>query len=134
MENLTGKIAIVTGVSYSKAIGAATCLSLAKAGADIFFTHWSPFDETEGRLERDFPNKLCEKINSFRVRSDHIQLDLSIEESPNTLLNAVQESLGTANILVNNATYEAPTNFRTLTSEILDKHYQVNNRGTLIIG
>ncbi|GIP65088.1 hypothetical protein J32TS6_36430 [Virgibacillus pantothenticus] len=131
MERLTGKTAIVTGVSYSEGIGTATCLSLAKAGADIFFTHWSPTDEAEGRLERDFPNKLCEKIISFEVRSDHIQLDLSIEESPNTLLNAAQESLGTANILVNNATYEVPTSFRTLTPETLDNHYQMNNRGTL---
>lgn len=115
-ENLTDKIAIVTGVSYSKGIGAATCLSLAKAGPDIFFTYWSPFDEAEGRLERDFPSKLCEKINSFGVRSDHMELDLSLEESPNNLLNTVQNKLGTASILVNNATYEAPTNFRTLTS------------------
>lgn len=68
MKILTGKIAIVTGVRNSKSIGAATCLSLAKAGADIFFTYWSPFDEAEGRLERDFPSKLCEKINSFGVR------------------------------------------------------------------
>ncbi|NBJ71447.1 SDR family oxidoreductase [Roseburia sp. 1XD42-34] len=133
MENLTGKITIVTGVSYSKGMGAATCLSLAKAGADIFFTHWSPFDEAEGRLEEAFPSKLCEKLNGFGVRSDHMQLDLSLEESPNKLLNTVHNKLGTASILVNNATYEAPTNFRTLTPETLDIHYQVNNRGTLLL-
>lgn len=60
-------------------------------------------------------------------------LDLSLEESPNNLLNTVQNKLGTASILVNNATYEAPTNFHTLTSENLDNHYQVNNRGTLLL-
>ncbi|SHH72362.1 SDR family NAD(P)-dependent oxidoreductase [Virgibacillus chiguensis] len=60
-------------------------------------------------------------------------LDLSLEESPNNLLNTAQNKLGTASILVNNATYEAPTNFHTLTSENLDNHYQVNNRGTLLL-
>lgn len=34
---------------------------------------------------------------------------------------------------MNNATYEAPANFRTLDKSILDKHYQVNNSGTLLL-
>jgi 3-oxoacyl-[acyl-carrier protein] reductase len=47
MTNLKGKIAIVTGARRSKGIGV-ICRSLANAGADVFFTHWSPFDEFSG--------------------------------------------------------------------------------------
>ena len=36
---LEGALAIVTGVSHHKGIGAAICRKLAKEGADIFFTH-----------------------------------------------------------------------------------------------
>lgn len=134
MKPLNGKVAIVTGASRSTGIGAAICLSLAKAGADIFFTHWSKFDEKEGNgLEVGFPTILSEKIKSLGVRSEHILLDLSLDESSTKLLEAVEETLGTACILVNNATYESPSNFRNLNTKILDKHYKVNNSGTLML-
>lgn len=35
-------------LSRSTGIGTAICRSLASLGADIFFTHWHAFDETEG--------------------------------------------------------------------------------------
>lgn len=134
MKELYGKVAIVTGASRSTGIGAAICLSLAQAGADVFFTHWTKFDEVEGNgLESDYPSILCEKIKSLGVRAEHMSLDLSLEESPVRLLEEVEKTLGTACILVNNATYEAPTNFRELNTKILDKHYKVNNSGTFML-
>ncbi len=33
-------VAVITGVSHSRSIGAAICRQLAKQGVDIFFTHW----------------------------------------------------------------------------------------------
>jgi 3-oxoacyl-[acyl-carrier protein] reductase len=134
MTQLKGKIAIVTGASRSTGIGAAICLSLAKAGADVFFTHWSPFDEKEGNgIEIAYPNVLREEIRSFGVRAEHMELDLSSIDSPLMLLSRVEETLGTANILINNAAYESPVNFRNFNTEILDKHYKVNNSGTLML-
>lgn len=52
MISLKNKIAIVTGASRSTGIGTAICRSLARLGADIFFTHWHAFDEAEGNGER----------------------------------------------------------------------------------
>ncbi|EOP48923.1 hypothetical protein IKQ_05297 [Bacillus cereus VDM053] len=54
MKPLYGKIAVVTGVSRSTGIGTAICLSLADAGADIFFTHWTPFDKVEGKGAEEY--------------------------------------------------------------------------------
>ncbi|GAK10485.1 SDR family NAD(P)-dependent oxidoreductase [Geomicrobium sp. JCM 19039] len=62
-----------------------------------------------------------------------MSLDLSVDEAPATLLNKVKETLGPASILVNNATHESPTDFRNLSIDLLDKHYRVNNRGTLML-
>ncbi|MGR3763175.1 SDR family oxidoreductase [Rossellomorea sp. NS-SX7] len=134
MTTLKGKTAIVTGASRSSGIGTAICLELADAGADIFFTHWTPFDETEGSgQEKEWPEILKEKLIKAGVRAAHIEADLEDDQTPLRILCAVKESLGTPDILVNNATYCAPSNFRSMTTAILDKHYNVNNRGTLML-
>jgi hypothetical protein len=41
---LRGKIAIVTGVSYRRGIGAAICRAFASGGVDIVFTHGRAYD------------------------------------------------------------------------------------------
>lgn len=134
MTNLRGKKAIVTGASRANGIGAAVCLSLAEAGAEIFFTHWSPFDENEGNgVEKEFPELLAEKIMNLGVRCYHMELDLSQVNSSVKLLNEVEKTIGTPTILVNNATYESPSDFRSLNADLLYQHYQVNNSGTIIL-
>ncbi|WP_226673802.1 SDR family oxidoreductase [Rossellomorea aquimaris] len=134
MTNLTGKIAIVTGASRSKGIGAAICRSLAIAGADIFFTHFSSFDEMSGNgADTGFPHQLSKELQKNGVRAAHMELDLGEGTAPARLMDQVEEILGTPSILVNNATYEAPASYSTLDKDILDKHYQVNNSGTLLL-
>jgi 3-oxoacyl-[acyl-carrier protein] reductase len=41
------------------------------------------------------------------VNADHMELDLSKSESPNLIMDRVEETLGTPSILVNNATFAA---------------------------
>lgn len=134
MKPLKNKIAIVTGASRSSGIGSAICLSLAEAGADIFFTHWSDFDQNEGNgLESDYPDLLCEKIKRLGVCCNHMEADLSDPSAPNNILDKVQETLGNPSVLVNNATYEAPSSFRNINEEVLYRHYKVNNSGTILL-
>jgi len=45
-HNLRGRVALVTGASRSRGIGAAICRELAIAGADVFFSYWRPYDRT----------------------------------------------------------------------------------------
>src|SRR5699024_7338320 len=132
MDILNGKIAIVTGASRSRGIGSAICLMLAEAGADIFFTHWSNFDKNEGiGAEEDYPNILCNKIKDLGVRCHHMEADLSDPETPTNILNCTKKTLGTASVLINNATYHKSVDFRTMNVEVLDRHYQINNSGTI---
>ncbi|KGR81918.1 SDR family oxidoreductase [Lysinibacillus odysseyi] len=134
MTILNGKKAIVTGASRANGIGAAVCLALAEAGADIFFTHWRTFDAEEGNgIEKGFPELLADKITGLGVRCFHMELDLSHSDSPAQLLDEVENTLGTPNILINNATYESPSNFRNINTDILYQHYQVNNQGTILL-
>lgn len=134
MKPLQGKIAVVTGTSREEGIGSAICLSLAAAGADIFFTHYCAFDQTEGNgAESEWPAILSEKIKQLGVRCDHMDADLSDSLIPTAILDQVQKTLGTPSILINNATYELRADFRSLNVEILDKHYKVNNSGTITL-
>lgn len=134
MKNLKGKIAIVTGASRRNGIGAAICLTLAEAGADIFFTHWSRFDAEEGNgAEKEFPSILNDKIKNLGVRCFHMEADLSDPDTPKNILNACEENLGSPSILVNNAAYDKLVDFRYLNEEILDTHYKINNRGTILL-
>lgn len=69
MNRLTNKIAIVTGVSRSNGIGTAVCRSFANEGADVFFTHWSKYDEQmEYVVENDWPNQFTMEIRNLGIR------------------------------------------------------------------
>jgi 3-oxoacyl-[acyl-carrier protein] reductase len=134
MKHLQGKIAIITGASREAGIGSAICLALAHAGADIFFTHWAPFDEKEGNgAEKLWPHQLKEKLLALGVRAGHMEVDLTRLDASEKLVRVVEKELGVASILVNNATYQVDTNYHTLNIELLDKHYEINNRGTIML-
>lgn len=97
MLSLKNKIAIVTGASRSAGIGIAICRSLASFGADIFFTHWHPFDEMEGNGgEKDWPAHLCEELESMGVRASHMEADFANPEMPSLIMERVEEALGSA--------------------------------------
>lgn len=136
MSKLTNKIAVITGASRSKGIGSAICIELAKVGADIFFTHWSPYDRQMDYFEEEdtsWSKELVTEIKKYGVRCEALALDLSKPDAPAQLLEEVQKRLGTPSILVNNATHSIDVDFRNLNAEVLDNHYAVNVRATCLL-
>ncbi|KMK91362.1 SDR family oxidoreductase [Rossellomorea marisflavi] len=130
----SSSIALVTGVSRDKGIGAAICRILARDGMDIFFTHWGTYDGEDGcSKEEGFPSVLAKELEGLGVRTAHMEADLSRQDAPALILQTATQSLGLPRVLINNATYESPTDFRTMRMETLDMHYQVNNRGTIML-
>ncbi|WP_079479844.1 SDR family oxidoreductase [Halobacillus salinus] len=129
------RVAIVTGASRSKGIGTAICHALAADGIDVFFTHFRSFDSSvEGNGEEpEWPELLAKQLRAYGVRAEQMSLDLSFEDASVNLLDEVEKRLGTASILVHNATYQSETNFRTLDGSVLDHYYQVNNRGPILL-
>lgn len=133
-KRFKGRVAIVTGASREQGIGTAICRMLAANGADIFFTHWSRYDETVGcGAEYDWANKLCTELTQFGVRSAQMEADLTDPDLPQLILEQVNNKLGAPSILINNACYSVNSGFRDLSSTILDKHYYVNIRGSSIL-
>lgn len=131
---MTGKIAIITGVSRLRGIGAAICKELADAGYHIFFTYWTEYDkEMPWSIEEDEPLKLKEELLKKGVKVSCMELDLTQNDAPEQLLNKVSEQLGYPDILINNAAYSTNNDFSKLTAEELDKHYMVNVRATTLL-
>ncbi len=68
-EHTPRRLAIVTGASRRRGIGAAVCRALAQAGSDIFFTHWSPYDRRmPWGAEEDEPDYLQRQVGQI-IRS-----------------------------------------------------------------
>jgi 3-oxoacyl-[acyl-carrier protein] reductase len=127
-------VALVTGASRRRGIGAAICRALGEEGADVFFTYWTPFDRTQPVGEDpEFPAELQEELRGMGVRAEGMELDLSLPDSPAKLLDAVTERLGSPSILVNNAAYSTRDGFENLDAETLDAHYAVNLRATALL-
>ncbi|WP_260288548.1 SDR family oxidoreductase [Peribacillus aracenensis] len=134
MGQVKGKIAIITGVSRLKGIGAAICKELAEAGYDIFFTYWTAYDKKmPWSIESDEPMKLKEELIKKGVKVSCMELDLTLYDAPEQLINEVSEQLGHPDILINNAAYSTNNDFSNLTAVELDKHYMVNVRATTLL-
>lgn len=128
------RIAIVTGASRLSGIGAAICLELAKQGIDILFTYWTDYDkQMPWGIEQDEPEQLLYHIRQLGVRSDKFEANLALRDSPSKIINEVEAKLGTPSILINNATYSTSSSYQDINADILDQHYQVNVRGTIML-
>ena len=134
VDGLRGHVALVTGASRRRGIGMAICHALAGKGADIFFTHWVPFDQTQPVGEE--PEALValhKELRGMGVRAEDMELDLSLLDSPERLLDVVTERLGPPSILVNNAAYSTRDGFERLDAKTLDAHYAVNLRAAALL-
>ncbi len=85
------RLAIVTGASRRRGIGATVCRALAQAGVDIFFTHWSPYDRRmPWGAEEDEPAHLQRQVQALGARCEHLRIDLGIADAPQRIIRAVQ--------------------------------------------
>ncbi|MCF6411189.1 SDR family oxidoreductase [Pseudalkalibacillus salsuginis] len=128
------RIALVTGASRLKGIGAATCRSLADSGIDVFFTYWTAYDrQMEWGIHNDEPALLQAELMDKGVRCERMEMDLSDTSNLNLLLRQVEDSLGYPDILINNACYSTNDSYATIEEESLDLHYAINVRAVTLL-
>jgi 3-oxoacyl-[acyl-carrier protein] reductase len=65
------RVPIVTDASRHRGIGAAVCCELARGVVDIFFTHWSPYDQCMLWGAEEEPDRLRSELQAFGVRCGH---------------------------------------------------------------
>jgi 3-oxoacyl-[acyl-carrier protein] reductase len=128
------KIAIVTGVSRLKGIGYAICNELAKRNIDIFFTYWTTYDnQMPWKVGSDEPTQIQNEIIKLGVKCEKLELNLALTNSAELLFNEVENTLGQASVLVNNATYSTQTDIYNFSATELDKHYDINLKATILL-
>jgi 3-oxoacyl-[acyl-carrier protein] reductase len=131
--DLSGRVALITGASRLAGIGAAVARIFADAGADIAFTHWTPYDREGFGTTPSEPEALARELREQGVRVEAIEADLSDPAAPSALLDTVEERLGAVSILVNNAAVSIRDTFETITAENIDQHYAVNVRAMALL-
>ena len=124
-------LTLITGVSRNQGIGAAIARKLAHEGHDLYLTHWSPFDATEGvGEERGFIDRFVQELTEQGARVEHEAYDLASGDEV-ALLDRIEAKLGIPSRLIHNATYERHVSAENFTTDVLRQHYMVNNEGAL---
>ncbi len=132
--DLAGRVAIVTGASRPRGIGAAICRALASHGADILFTHWQPYDRLHGSGADDGgPAALERGLRALGRRASGLAIDLALPDAHLPVLDAAVERLGSPAILVNNAAHSTSDGYGRLDAATLDAHYAVNVRAMALL-
>ena len=133
-HRLRGRVALVTGASRGRGIGAAICRALAAAGADVFFTHWTPFDATQPVGEdAAAPATLRDELRALGDRAEELAVDLADPAAPERVLDSTTSRLGPLAILVNNAAHSTGGRYDVLDAAALDAHHAVNVRAAALL-
>ena len=113
-----GRVALVTG--GSRGIGKATALKLAGEGATVAVHYSRAIDKAEA---------VCEDIQGLGQKAIPVQADIADRDAVNRMVETVTETLGTIELLVNNAGDVGDMTFDALTPEHWDRIVAVNLTG-----
>ncbi len=133
---LHGRAAIVTGVSRRRGIGFAIAHRLAELGADLFVHHFAPHDTALPWGADDLEAVFAELRAAQRpgARFGELSADLAEAESAVAVIEAATDAVGTPRILVcNHARSGGDGSIFDMTTELLDGHWSVNTRATLLL-
>ncbi len=131
---LSGRVALVTGVSRRAGIGFAIARRLATLGADLFVQSWAPFDaEQPWGADPGGIESLLELLRESGRRVEHIAADFLLPDAPERVVAAAFEAFGQVDLLIANHAYSTMGALEQLTAEEIDRHLQINVRGTLLL-
>ena len=122
LDDLSGKVSLVTGAS--RGIGRAIATALGKAGVDVavnYLTQESAAQET------------CERVRACGRRAVAIRADVSQAADVAQLVRAVEERLGPVEILVNNAGIMRPQPLHEITEKDWDELLDTNLKSIFLV-
>ncbi|HEX8924199.1 MAG TPA: SDR family NAD(P)-dependent oxidoreductase [Terriglobales bacterium] len=122
MNDLTNRIALVTGAS--RGIGAAIAIALARAGADVAVNY---------REREDAARKVCDEIRSLGRRALPVRADVSIAGEVRRMVDDIERELGPVDILVNNAGIARPRKLEEITEAEWDLVLSVNVKSMFLV-
>jgi 3-oxoacyl-[acyl-carrier protein] reductase len=139
MNELKGKVAIVTGATRKRGLGRAIALALARAGADVAVTGNSrdrssltTDEQQEGW--RGLPDIVAE-IEALGVRALGAYMDVRNAADVQRMVHETVERLGRIDILINNASYPRAADrvpVQELDDELWRTIIDINLTGTML--
>ena len=136
---LRGRVAVVTGVSRRAGIGYAIARRLAALGASLFLQQYAPHDRDQPwGGDPGGPQAVLDGVTAAladgAARVQAAELDLSGPDAPAQLIDAATRDVGHLDILVcNHARSGGDGPLGTLTAAMLDAHWAVNTRSTILL-
>jgi 3-oxoacyl-[acyl-carrier protein] reductase len=122
LNDLTGKIALVTGAS--RGLGRAVALALGEAGADVAVNYLSRKTEAQDT---------CAAIQKSGRRALPVQADVSQAAAVERLVTRIESDLGPVDILVNNAGIVATKPLADITEADWDEMLAVNLKSAFLV-
>jgi len=122
MDDLTGRVALVTGAS--RGIGAASAIALAKSGCDVAVNYRTHGDEAEA---------VCEQIRAAGRRALAVCADVSRTKEAQKMAALVASELGPVSILVNNAGIARTQKVEEIPEEDWDEIVNVNLKSAFMV-
>lgn len=122
MEDLTGKVVLVTGAS--RGIGAGIAVALAKAGADVAVNYNQRVREGEA---------VCEQIRMLGRRAVALQADVSQSAAVREMIAGTNKELGSIGVLVNNAGIAKQQRIEEIREEDWNQIIDTNLKSTFLV-
>lgn len=134
-DPLSGRVAVVTGVSRRRGIGYAVAHRLARLGAGLVVQHWRPHDAAQPWGADDL-GAVLDGLRGALVPGAglaDVELDLAAPDAGQQLIARAGAALGHLDVLVcNHARSGDDGRLADLDAGMLDAHWQVNTRSTLL--
>src|SRR5512140_1786465 len=115
MNNLTGKVCLVTG--GTRGIGRATALLMAQCGADVIINYQN---------SKELADEVCERARKKGAHAFACQANIADESQVGAMLDKVFDQVGRVYILVNNAVITRDKSFLKMTRMLWDEVLGVN--------
>jgi 3-oxoacyl-[acyl-carrier protein] reductase len=122
MKDLKNRVALVTG--GSRGIGAGIAVALATAGADVAVNY---------REQGAAAQSVCAEIDALGRKAIAVQADVSRADEITRMVSELESSLGTVDILVNNAAIAQPRPFEEITETEWDEILRVNLKSVFLV-
>lgn len=132
---LSGRVALVTGVSRRQGIGFAVARRLAGLGADLFVHSWVAHDTAQPwGADPIGPEAVAEELRGkAHAQVAHLEADLAEAEAPDQVMQTASEAYGHVDVLVANHARSGSGDIGSLTADEIDAQLAVNVRATLLL-
>jgi 3-oxoacyl-[acyl-carrier protein] reductase len=119
---LRGKVALVTG--GSRGIGRQIALALARQGADIALNYYK--SEAEANL-------VLSEVERYSVRCITVCADVSKASEVARMMDAIRNSIGSVQILINNAGISRPQSLQEISEKDWDEIIETNLKSAFLV-